>query len=774
MSASLTWQRGLKDSVVITAAYCALGLVTLRFFAAYGLFPVPLWLPAAAAFVAVVMRGAMAIPGIALGAFLLNRYAIEASLVTSLALALGNSVGPYLGWLVMRRLDPSPYPFAQRQAVAAFVIGGVVLHALITSLVGTSATCAATGVWGHAWLQRFLAWWLCDTAGALVAAPALLALIQPMEQQLQRSPRLTQEFPAVATFILGLALLFFIVLPGDKGNFAGLPFLLTFPILWLTWRHPPRLAQPLIALVCLIAVVGAVEQRGVFYLGPGSRPLETTGLMLISLIFTGLVMGAMAAERRRSSQALREANRNLTARVALQSRKLQTSEQVFETVVQASPDAILVTTLDGTISFASPQTNTLFAVSPDMLLEGMTFCTFLAPETRALWSNQLSELIAGETQSPLELTAIAAPRPPFTVEINGRLLRDGAGQPRGVVVVVRDVEERRRLQEEVRENEQRFRMLAETAPFALVFARVGNGQILFANREAQRLLGATSAPGTPVTEFYACPEERDELLAQLMQRGTLENREIRLRDCQGRAFWAIFSAVLSTYNDGPAVLISANDITTRKALELTLRRQLDEIRSLQATLQEQAVRDGLTGLFNRRYLDETLARELGRANREFSPVSVIMIDVDHFKALNDRHGHRVGDTVLQKLGEILRDACRSSDVPCRYGGEEFALILPGVALPTALERGEHIRRQVENMALPVANGENSSLSCTISVGVASFPEHGITGDALVQQADRALYAAKEAGRNRVAGAPSLYLDVHDAEVEAEPAPLLCY
>lgn len=759
MSEHPPWPRRLRDSVVIAAAYFGLGLLTLHFFAGHGTFPVPVWLPAAAAIVAVMLRGGAAVPAIALGTFLFNRLVLDAPLAICLALACGNSMAPYLGWRAMRRLDPSPYIFARRRTVAAFALGGVGLHGLLASLVGATAVTAGQGV--DAWLHTLLSWWLCDTAGALIAAPALLALLQPEPGGIRHWQGFVRERPVAALALLSLAAFFFLVLPGRDGTLVGLPFLLTFPALWLAWRHPPRFVQPLLALTCAIALAGALAHRGVFYFGPASLPLETTALMAISLIFVALVVGAMATERQRAAMALREANRNLVARVEMQSRKLQTSEQVFETVVQTSPDAILVTNLEGTISFASPQANLLFGLSPDVLLEGLTFCQFLTTDTRALWANQLSELIAGRTPPPLELTAVAPQRADFSIEANGRLLRDGQGQPRGAVVVVRDVEDRRRLQRELQDNEQRFRMLAETAPFALVFARAENGEIIFANREAQRLLGVDVPAGTAFTpEFYADPEERSEIIAQLMQKGALDNREIRLKDRHGRTFWAIFSAVLSSYSDGPALLISINDITARKALELTLRRQLEEIRALQATLQDQALRDGLTGLFNRRYLDETLERELARAARERTPVSVIMLDMDHFKRLNDRYGHKAGDTVLQRLAEILRDACRASDVACRYGGEEFALILPGATLPTALERAEAIRRQVAELALPPSPSQgtaDNAIRCTVSLGVATYPEHGGNGETLIQQADRALYAAKGAGRNRAVGAPPLSL-----------------
>ena len=164
-------------------------------------------------------------------------------------------------------------------------------------------------------------------------------------------------------------------------------------------------------------------------------------------------------------------------------------------------------------------------------------------------------------------------------------------------------------------------------------------------------------------------------------------------------------------------------------------------------MREQAIRDPLTGLYNRGYLDETLAREIGRAGRRGAPVSVMMIDLDHFKRLNDTRGHAAGDAVLRRLGETLRERVQREDIPCRYGGEEFAVILPEMPLDVAQGRAEQFRALVEQMEVVVGDHPLGALSA--SIGVATFPEHGATAEALLASADRALYRAKAEGRNRV-------------------------
>ncbi|PPT77143.1 GGDEF domain-containing protein [Xanthomonas arboricola pv. populi] len=168
---------------------------------------------------------------------------------------------------------------------------------------------------------------------------------------------------------------------------------------------------------------------------------------------------------------------------------------------------------------------------------------------------------------------------------------------------------------------------------------------------------------------------------------------------------------------------------------------------LRESLRRQSIRDALTGLYNRRYLEESLSHELARCARRGLPLSVLMLDVDHFKQFNDSQGHAGGDLLLAALGELLLTRLRAEDVACRYGGEEFTVILPETDGSEALRVAEDIRGHIA--ALAVSDGPRSLPRVTASIGVASFPVDGELGASLIQKADAALYVAKHGGRNRV-------------------------
>ncbi len=168
--------------------------------------------------------------------------------------------------------------------------------------------------------------------------------------------------------------------------------------------------------------------------------------------------------------------------------------------------------------------------------------------------------------------------------------------------------------------------------------------------------------------------------------------------------------------------------------------------NLRESLRQQSIRDSLTGMFNRRYMEESLEREVARAARAGRPVAVIMIDIDHFKHFNDVSGHAAGDAVLRELGALLRSEVREADIACRYGGEEFTFIMPDASLEVALRRADKLREDVKR--LNVRYGGRLLGPINISLGVAEFPTHGATGDAVLRMADVALYRAKQAGRDR--------------------------
>jgi diguanylate cyclase (GGDEF)-like protein/PAS domain S-box-containing protein len=192
--------------------------------------------------------------------------------------------------------------------------------------------------------------------------------------------------------------------------------------------------------------------------------------------------------------------------------------------------------------------------------------------------------------------------------------------------------------------------------------------------------------------------------------------------------------------ENAVLVIVVQDVSERMRAER-------EAQALYALLREQSIRDPLTGLFNRRYFDAALEREVTLAQRRGNPVSVVMCDFDHFKNINDNYGHLAGDEALRAVAAMTANHCRGSDIACRYGGEEFVLLMPDMSGAKAIERMEMLRTTLE--ITPIEHN-GSTFTVTASFGVASYPQCGKNAIELLSATDKALYEAKRGGRNRVA------------------------
>ncbi|HSM23862.1 MAG TPA: GGDEF domain-containing protein, partial [Anaerolineaceae bacterium] len=230
------------------------------------------------------------------------------------------------------------------------------------------------------------------------------------------------------------------------------------------------------------------------------------------------------------------------------------------------------------------------------------------------------------------------------------------------------------------------------------------------------------------------------------------NLEIEIHEPEHKIMDVIISPLVrNKITDGWLVIF--DDETERRLAIRALEKanqssmsKLDEISKLQKQLQEQAIRDPLTGLFNRRFFDEYFKTELIRSIREEKPISLLMVDIDHFKTVNDRFGHEVGDKTLQLLADILQSMFRKSDVSCRFGGEEFLILLPGLDPNQAINRAEALREKIAKASL---EADFLYTQITVSIGVSNYPLHGENTRDLFRTADKALYQAKDAGRNQV-------------------------
>ncbi|MEH2453141.1 diguanylate cyclase, partial [Nostoc sp.] len=217
---------------------------------------------------------------------------------------------------------------------------------------------------------------------------------------------------------------------------------------------------------------------------------------------------------------------------------------------------------------------------------------------------------------------------------------------------------------------------------------------------------------------------------------------------QGEALGVLHLIAFETRQLTPTKQVLANTVAEHIAIALANLK-------LRESLKNQSIRDPLTNLFNRRYMEESLKREVTRAERKEQSLGLIMLDVDHFKRFNDTSGHEAGDIVLRELGQFLKSMIRGSDIACRYGGEEFMLLLPEGSLQITQQRAEQIRIGTKHLNLQHRRQPLGTV--TLSLGVASFPQHGNSVETLIRAADAALYQAKTTGRDLVVVAPVINL-----------------
>lgn len=250
--------------------------------------------------------------------------------------------------------------------------------------------------------------------------------------------------------------------------------------------------------------------------------------------------------------------------------------------------------------------------------------------------------------------------------------------------------------------------------------------------------------GHDVHDVLFLPLEKNESFSS--QQETKLHMEL-VAGASNRFFEILVSPLYVKKNMFGGWVLIMHDITEQKEITDKLKAQLDEIQVLHTQLHDQAIRDQLTGCFNRRYLEEIFPLEIADAREYKRNLALVMLDIDHFKEVNDLHGHAVGDQVLHAIGRGLQEKTRANDSVCRMGGEEFLIIMPGVSLKIAMQRAESFRGMIENLYFPDAS--RTLLKISASLGVATFPQHGSSEREILEHVDQALYAAKRAGRDCV-------------------------
>lgn len=291
------------------------------------------------------------------------------------------------------------------------------------------------------------------------------------------------------------------------------------------------------------------------------------------------------------------------------------------------------------------------------------------------------------------------------------------------------------IENEIENANERLEKIIKTSPFPIIISRLSDDRLLLANNNAVKLFGLT--PGEleryRLRDFFADADNRQLLSERLEAAGEVQDFEILVKTPSGDTpFWLLASANIIDYNLDVALYSAFQDITMRKNRENMLKNQ--------------ATRDPLTSLYNRRYFEEEVFKRILDAKSLGEPYSVLMLDVDHFKRVNDTFGHKTGDKVLIELAATAERALRECDIVARYGGEEFVIFLGNTNSDEGLKVAERLRETIGEVVVYADDGQE--VRFTISVGLSSS-DISENIDMLIKTADEALYRAKNGGRNRV-------------------------
>jgi diguanylate cyclase (GGDEF)-like protein/PAS domain S-box-containing protein len=301
-------------------------------------------------------------------------------------------------------------------------------------------------------------------------------------------------------------------------------------------------------------------------------------------------------------------------------------------------------------------------------------------------------------------------------------------------------EDRQRLErlvdqhtQELRESEEHFQMLVAAAPIPVLVVGLGDDIVRFSNERAANLFGTTveDLVGRRMPALHASEEDRARFREQLEQERRVDALAVPVRTIGGGSFWSLLNARTLASTGESLVMITLTDLAEQKRVE-------DQLRAIATT-------DALTGTHTRRHFFDLAEVECGRSSRHERPISVALLDLDHFKRVNERFGHRVGDAALRLVADTVLDKLRRHDLLGRYGGEEFALLLPETSLEGATLVVDRIRQAVAGLEFA---HQQAVVPLTISAGVV-FRKPDEPLEAALERADAALSVAKDQGRNRV-------------------------
>jgi diguanylate cyclase (GGDEF)-like protein/PAS domain S-box-containing protein len=677
----------------------------------------------------------------------------------------------------------------RRQDVVRYVFV-TMTAAVVSTVIGVSCLAADKSIaWSEFWSASW-GWFAGDGIGLLGVAPFLLVHVCPWGRQ-QLSPKvaehnlhgvhahskslrfdLTVAAEAVAQAAAILAILWVMFGPrlGSRQQF----FLSFIPIIWIAMRQGiRRVVSGLLALNFGIVVA--------LHIFPAVAGVPAKiGLLMLVISGVGLIVGSAVSERHRIALDLQEQTVHLNS------------------LIENSPFGIVVLDQQGRVELTNAAFDKLFRYSQGELTGGDLGCLFVPDDSWTGSTLSIEKIIAGETLHTtakrrrkdgqiLDLEVHAVP-----LLVNGRvqgsymIYKDISEQIRASQAERQHAEVLNQLVAELQLRTKQMTLLSEMGDLleccsttqeacAVVaqslqklFPEALSGA-LYLFRSSRNLVEAAVRWGSDsVSEPMFTPDA-----CWSLRRGQPQWNESgggincahlaggSTNKClcvpmvgQGDALGILhleFGGETETKADSASESLQDSQQRLAATVSGQIALSLASLR-LRETLRDQSIRDPLTGLFNRRFMEESLEREMQRAIRKNHPVSVLFIDLDHFKRFNDTFGHDAGDLVLRSIADVFRKQFRVDDVICRYGGEEFGIILPESSAQNAAIRANALREEIKKLEIQYKNRTVGTI--TLSIGVACFPEHGRTSEELVKAADQCLYKSKAAGRDSVTVATS--------------------
>ncbi len=737
-----TPRAALAANALAGLAYLSLALLVSPLFGP----PAALWPAASLGALGILLAGARWLPGIFIGSYISNHYFMGVAAAGALLESAGNILGPLaaLGALRLLRVDRVRI-FDTVGGTAAFALLPGALNAAIAGLFGAAALALVQhGRWGLA-PDVALTWATTDACSIVILTPALYAWAHPQEPSPQRS--LTEEAGTVILTLLMCLLIFWAPNNGSALQHGAVGLVL-LPTVWAALRFSRRYATSLLALVFLLAIGGTLHGRGSLAMMPLADPLAGVQLMGFALGVTVLIAAALNREREHFASQLAKLNVSLEGKIKQRTRELEKSRAELrhqlafqQAFLDSLPNPVFYMDLTGSYVLCGQAFENL-AGQNQKSMRGRTPRDLFGAEAGDLYETQLQRL--QQSGGPLSFTLrLPAQRQQRDYIVSLALVASWQGETQGVAGMMQDVTEMKRLEQALKENEARFRLMVETLPSPMLLARRSDGVLLFANDAAILSLNLDQAALAEyrAAEFWHDPSQYAELLGELDAVGLVRGRELRLRRASGEPLWLLASAALTELAGEAALILAFEDITRTKERE--------------AELYNQATTDALTGVTNRRHFLALTQGEMQRAARSRQAWALLMIDLDHFKQVNDNFGHLCGDRVLREVAALLQKHLRSIDLLGRLGGEEFAAFLPNTDAHAAQEVAERLCRAVQDGVVTADCATGFPITISLGLFLQECTDTAPELSACLARADAALYVAKAGGRNRVALAPPM-------------------